>query len=99
EPEVVNQLKSLQERIKWSSDYIPEFSEHVQTRMNRNGEVRHLLSLVTPQRLLRLLRCILDETEFLADNGIRSLSRVHEDHPYIFSLDGQELSLTYEPAE
>ena len=29
-------------------------------------------------------------TEFLGDHGIRSLSRYHLDHPYVFNSDGQE---------
>jgi hypothetical protein len=42
---------------------------------------------------------MLDEREFLSPFGIRALSRVHKDQPYVFLLDGQEYSVDYEPAE
>ena len=35
-------------------------------------------------QLERVLRYVLDENEFLSPYGIRSLSRVHQDQPYIF---------------
>jgi hypothetical protein len=46
-----------------------------------------------------LLRRLLDETEFLSPYGVRSLSRRHRDQPYVFSCNGQSLSVTYEPGE
>jgi len=36
------------------------------------------------KRLRRVLGIMLDEHEFLGSYGIRSLSRFHADHPYIF---------------
>src|SRR3954462_3766047 len=42
---------------------------------------------------------MLDENEFLSPHGIRALSRHHADHPYIFSVHGQEHRVNYLPAE
>jgi len=42
---------------------------------------------------------MLDETEFLSPHGIRALSRVHKDHPYVLRLDGTEQVVDYEPGE
>jgi hypothetical protein len=42
---------------------------------------------------------MLDETEFLSDYGVRSLSKQHRDEPYVFRLDGYEAAVRYEPAE
>jgi hypothetical protein len=45
------------------------------------------------------LRRMLDESEFLSEFGVRALSRAHLDRPYVFRLDGSDLSVRYAPAE
>jgi hypothetical protein len=47
----------------------------------------------------RLLARMLDETEFLSDFGIRSMSRHHAAHPYVFRVDGMDVGVRYAPAE
>jgi hypothetical protein len=47
----------------------------------------------------RLLKRMLDETEFLSPYGVRALSRVHEQFPYVYRHDGMDLSVRYQPAE
>ena len=42
---------------------------------------------------------MLDEDEFLSPFGVRSLSRYHADHPYVFHAGGQEYRVSYLPAE
>jgi hypothetical protein len=42
---------------------------------------------------------LLDESEFLSPCGIRSVSRVHMDHPFHLSIDGASYGVSYEPAE
>ncbi|MEP6888947.1 MAG: hypothetical protein ABI945_11600 [Nitrospirales bacterium] len=42
---------------------------------------------------------MLDEHEFLSPYGIRSLSRIHKDEPYVFQADGQEFRVDYVPGE
>ena len=60
---------------------------------------RGIFALVNPDRLRRILTKMLDENEFLSSYGIRSLSKFHEDNPYILWLDGQEYRVDYLPAE
>jgi hypothetical protein len=60
---------------------------------------RRLLSTLSQKRLERVLGYLLDENEFLSPHGIRSLSRYHQDHPFVFHAGGQELSVSYLPAE
>ncbi len=60
---------------------------------------RGIFALLNPQRLRRVLSKMLDENEFLGPYGIRSLSKYHEQHPYIFNAGGQEYRVGYLPAE
>jgi len=60
---------------------------------------RRLLSILNKKKLERVLGYLLDENEFLGPHGIRSLSRHHLDHPFIFWVDHQEYRVQYLPAE
>jgi len=62
-------------------------------------EERRLLSVVTPDRLRRVLKFMLDEREFLSPYGIRALSQSHRDHPYTLTVSGVQHRVDYEPAE
>ena len=46
-----------------------------------------------------LLKRMLDQTEFLSDYGVRALSKYHQDHPYVFEVNGQSFSVSYQPGE
>jgi hypothetical protein len=60
---------------------------------------RRLLSILNQQKLERVLAYLLDEHEFLGPHGIRSLSRYHLDHPFVFHVGGQAYTVQYLPAE
>jgi len=58
-----------------------------------------LLSLTPRNRLVRILQKMLDENEFLASGGIRSISRFHSENPFVLKMNGDEYRVDYEPAE
>src|SRR3954447_23621285 len=58
-----------------------------------------LLALFDEDRLRRILAPMLDEAEFLSPHGIRSISRRHLEHPFVFEAEGQEYRVGYLPAE
>ena len=60
---------------------------------------RRLLSILNKKKLERVLAYMLDENEFLGPHGIRSLSRYHLEHPFVFHVGGQEYKVQYLPAE
>ena len=60
---------------------------------------RGILALVNQERLRRILTKMLDENEFLGPHGIRSISKFHEQHPYVLNVGGQEFRVDYLPAE
>ncbi len=59
------------------------------------GHTRHVLSIVDRHQLEMLLQRLWDPDEFLSAGGIRSLSKFHEAHPFVFGDD----AVRYEPAE
>jgi hypothetical protein len=60
---------------------------------------RGISALVNQTRLRRILTRMLDEAEFLSPHGIRSISKFHKDHPYVFHHGSQEFRVDYLPAE
>jgi hypothetical protein len=96
-------------------DKLPHLAQHVLGRLKSMPDVaasihptgpnhlgageRGILALMGPERLRRVLGYMLDENEFLGPHGIRSVSRYHQDHPYILNLQGQEYRVDYLPAE
>lgn len=66
---------------------------------HRGVDERSLLAVLNPERLRRVLTRMLDEDEFLGPHGIRSISKYHEQHPYSFTVNGQEYRVDYLPAE
>jgi hypothetical protein len=85
----------LREAIGEYSDVVPGLAERLATA--RNG--RRIATLVSEERLRRVLSVLLDEDEFLGPYGIRSVSRRHLEHPVSLQLDGAEQSVSYSPAE
>jgi hypothetical protein len=64
-----------------------------------DGDEKLLLSVVGTDRLVTLFKSLFDEKRFLSDYGLRSLSAVHRDEPYVLHLDGTTATIDYEPAE
>ena len=50
-------------------------------------------------RLKKILKRMLDESEFLSPFGIRSLSKYHEQNPFELAIMGTQFSVNYEPGE
>jgi hypothetical protein len=60
---------------------------------------RRMASVCNKEKLQRILAYMLDENEFLSPYGIRSMSRYHLEHPFVFHLEGLEQRVQYLPAE
>ncbi|QKG55806.1 glucosidase [Hymenobacter sp. BRD128] len=85
------------ERMNWLLDNRPHLASLVSHWQEPGKGARRLLSLLRGHRLKRLLFRMLDEQEFLSDYGVRSLSRVYKDKPYVFR--DTEITVNYQPAE
>lgn len=86
------------ERVKWFVQNHPELVSNIHPPGVAGPNGSYLLSLLTDDRLRRVLSRMLDEKEFLGPYGIRSLSKVYET-PYTAQLGGQTFSIQYTPAE
>ena len=89
-------LAHINERLR----RIPELAKtmHPTGKGHFGVEERGIMALVNPERLRRILTKMLDENEFLGAFGIRSLSKFHEQHPYVLHVHGQEHRVDYLPA-
>jgi hypothetical protein len=94
-------------------DKLPRFKQEAQKfveqhdELMRNIQIPHhsgerdrlMLSILNETKLRRVLARMLDESEFLSDYGIRSLSRYHLEHPYVFHHTGQDYKVGYVPGD
>lgn len=87
------------ERMKWFLNYRPDLSSLVSRWTDEGDNETHLFSLLRGTRLTQILNRMLDETEFLSDFGVRSLSKHYEHTPYVFSTKNNEYIVDYQPGE
>jgi hypothetical protein len=95
-------LKGFRKRMNWFLTNRPDLARHIACMEPRMGEdhcLQRLLAIPTRERLQRVLRYVLDESEFLSPHGIRSVSRVHKDRPYEIDVHGEIHRVDYVPAE
>ena len=98
-PEVLTKLQDFRTRMDWYTEHKPEVCEVIEHIHQAGQEDCRLLSVVSPQRLRRILRYVLSEDEFLSPFGVRALSRYHLENPLRVDLDGVMAQVDYEPAE
>jgi hypothetical protein len=99
EPECLDQRPAFKRRLDWFVEHRPDLTGGVASMRTPGRGDRRLLSVVDGARLRRVLRVMLDEREFLSPFGVRALSRVHRDEPYVLEVDGNPHRVDYEPGE
>jgi len=99
EPELMSRLPGFNRRLNWFVDNRPDLTGNVACMQSEGQADRRLLSIVNADELRRVLRIMLDESEFLSDYGIRALSKRHRDQPFVFPVNGSEYRVSYEPGE
>ena len=77
----------------------PELTAFIHDPLKPGYKERLLGSILNETNLRRVLTIMLDEKEFLSPFGIRAISRIHQDHPYIYRVGDQEHRVSYLPGE
>jgi len=102
EEDVLDQFPAVRQRLEQLIDEnAPVLSKMSDPRLllSSGGRTHRLLAALNRERLVSLVQYIADETEFLSDYGIRSVSKYHQDHPYDYGDGNPDHILRYVPAE
>jgi len=99
EPDVLERHGAFRRRLEWFVQHRPDLTHNVACMETPGHGSRRLLSIVDGDKLRQMLHVMLDEREFLSPYGIRSISQIHRDHPYLLHVNGNEYRVDYEPAE
>ncbi len=97
----IERQAGFRKRMDWFLENRQDLCEQISymEQDDSDGHTHRLLAIPSLGRLLRVLKYMLDENEFLSPYGIRSLSKFHQEHPYTLETDGVEQRVDYEPAE
>ena len=96
---VMDKEPAFEAHVQWFLENRPDLMTLVTRWWDEARDDKHLLSLLDEKRLKNVLTRMLDESEFLSDYGIRSLSKYHESNPYTFSTEDAAGTVRYVPGE
>ena len=98
---VIEQLSGFQQRMKWFLKNRPDLGQQIAFAApgEDRGRGRILLAIPSRQRLERVLQYLFNEREFLSPYGVRSLSAIHRENPFIMHTTSGELRADYTPGE
>ncbi len=99
EPEMLENLPNFRRRMNWFIEHRPDLTGNVAAMNTPGMGERLLMSIVNQDQLRRVLKVMLDESEFFSDYGVRAVSRFHRENPYILKVQGEEHRVDYEPGE
>ena len=101
EDSLIDRLPNFKKRLNWFLVNRPELAGQLayMARQEKAGQGLRLLAIPSRERLLRVLRYLLDENELLSPFGVRSMSRYHAEHPFELKVPFGEFRVDYEPCE
>ena len=94
----MDRLEDFKKRSTWFEHFRKKNNKFWPNEETSDSE-EILLSLVQKDRLVHLLKRLLDEEEFLSPGGIRALSKYHDKHPYSVSVDHTHYTVRYDPGD
>lgn len=97
--ELLKAMPIFSRRMEWFMGKWPTLAEGMACIYHPGVENRRLMSILTRDKLVKILRYMLDEEEFLSPYGIRSLSKYHLKHPFKLDIEDMHYSINYQPGE
>jgi hypothetical protein len=94
----IRRLRGFDKRLRWFLANERELAGHV-SFSGDGDESSALLAIPSREQLERVLAYLLDEREFLSPFGVRSLSAVHREQPFVLTADEQTWRVDYAPGE
>jgi hypothetical protein len=96
----IDRLPGFKKRLNWFLSNRADLARHISYCATDGGTYgQRLLAVPSRERLLCVLRHVLNEHEFLSPYGVRSLSRMHLEQPFVLQVDAQEYRVQYTPGE
>jgi len=97
----VGKLPNFRKRFLWFMRNKPGLARNISEIHDPAfpGQPRRMLAIPSREQLIRMLRYMLDESEFLSPYGIRSVSRYHKAHPYVLQWDCEDRRVDYDPGD
>ncbi len=99
EADLGKKYPELTERLRGFLNARPELVNFIHDPTKPGCDGRKLGAILDESKLRRVLTKMLDENEFLSPYGIRSLSRYHAEHPFVFNVGDQEYRVVYLPGD
>jgi hypothetical protein len=95
EDERLDKLPGFAKRTRWFLENRKDLAAHISyMTQGQTAAGRRLLAIPSRERLARVLRYVFDEREFLSPYGVRSLSRIYQEQPFVLQAGGQEYGWT-----
>jgi hypothetical protein len=97
--DIFEKLRQFSIRLKVIKLTRPDLTMIIADIEKKNTDGNYLFAIMLGDRLEHLLKRLLDEAEFLSEFGIRSLSKIHQEKPYVFGYKDINYTIQYEPGE
>ncbi|MEZ6017143.1 MAG: glucosidase [Planctomycetota bacterium] len=99
EQSAIDALPGFERRMRWFLENRTDVCYRMGYMEDDEGHEHRLLAIPSRERLIQVLRYVLDEKELLSSFGVRSLSKAHASRPFELTLAGQRFSARYAPGE